>query len=533
MPTFLARLAVNVRQERDAAALRPAPPWTGAEASTDARAERVAACLDADENAAFWAFDTLYFPPSVYTQGYAAPADYHRHLVAEANRPGVYIHLGARDHGKTVTAKKWLAWMLLAGRVSIAGTFSQKLDVSRALLADVHALLGENPRILADWKPRFHVANADALQMTTEGAGCPRHWRFARAFSEGRSVRGYARQFGRPDVILCDDLENRKSPMGADQVSRRGKLLAETRTSMQRGGTLVVLGNDFDPRCLMHRLRLDHEEGRLDPSWRVERHPAWQSGGTGNGRTAGPLWPERFPAATLPELRTMLAPADEDEWQGEYLQNPQPPEGSLFKRDHYAEEHAPADVRAVVYVDPNLALKGKGDTTGMVALGWSRSAEAYYVLAARCRSYADSNDLLGDVLDLRRDAQARTVGFDGNVTQESTWTQHVRAFTRERGEPYPAIEWCRYRVDDLAKNAATAFATGLIRFPRGFAQTDEGARFLSQMYAFRGKRAPSEQNDDAPDALICAFELLHERGMAGRRGQAVAAPVTVPSTFDF
>lgn len=532
MPTFLARLAVNVRQEEDAAALRPAPPWRGADASDEARGARIGGCLQDDPSAAFWFFDATYFPPEVYTQGYAAPAPYHRHLVAECFVPGVYVHLGARDHGKTVTAKKWLAFMLLSGRVSIAGTFSQKLDVSRALLADVRALLEENPRIVSDWRPRFTVANADALQMTTEGPACPRPWRFARAFSEGRSVRGYARQFGRPDVILCDDLENRKSPLGADQVTRRGKLLAETRTSMQRGGTLVVLGNDFDPRCLMHRLRTDHEEGRLDPSWRVERHAAWRVP-TDDAPDGGPLWPDRFPATSLLDLRTMLAPADEDEWQGEYLQQPQPPEGNLFRRDPYREGHAPSDVRSVVYVDPNLAIKGKGDTTGMVAIGFSPSTNEYYVTGARCRSYSDSNDLLGDALELRTASKARTIGFDGHVTQESTWTQHVRGFVRERQMPYPVIEWCRYRTDDLAKNAATAWSEGRIVFPVGFAKTDEGARFLSQVFAFRGKRAPSETNDDAPDALICGFELLHERGYARPRGQAVAASVTVPNDFAF
>ena len=109
----------------------------------------------------------------------------------------------------------------------------------------------------------------------------------------------------------------------------------------------------------------------------------------------------------------------------------------------------------------------------------------------------------------------------------------MRNYCRIEGLPYPVIEWCRYRVDDLAKNAATAWSQAKVFFPPGFDKTDEGARFLSQVFAFRGKRAPSEMNDDAPDALICAFELLHERGLARPRGVAVAAPVSVPNDIVF
>jgi hypothetical protein len=234
-------------------------------------------------------------------------------------------------------------------------------------------------------------------------------------------------------------------------------------------------------------------------------------------------------------LRAKLEPADEDEWQGEFLQNPQPPAGNVFTREHYREWDAlPADVRGVVYCDPNLSIKGKGDTTAITALVFSPSVQEYFVAAARCRSFSDSNDLLDALLDVR-DAtpHALTIGFDGNVTQESTWTNHVRNWCRVKQRPFPRITWCRYRVDDLVKNTQSAWTECKISFPRGFAQTEEGRRYLAQLYAFRGKRSPSEQNDDAPDSLICADELLHERGVVKRPGAEVAASVTLPSSIDW
>lgn len=536
MSTLLASITINLRKSQERSRLRPAPPWVGDDLGEEARMARLEAAAED-----FWTFDATYFPPSVYTQGYAPPADYHRHLIQEASKPGVYVHLGARDHGKTVTMKKYLAWRLLYAKTRSAGTYSATLRTAKIILRDVKRLISENPRIRYDFRPRFVIDNTDEVVFTTEAEGTEAAWRFLSAFSEKRSVRGDSKDLARPEYILCDDLENRESPMGEEQVRLRGKKLAETRTSMAREGTtLVCLGNDFDERCLMHRLRVEHEEGLLDPSWRVERHAAW-SDDSDHGCGA-PLWPERFPAATLDELRALLRPADEDEWQGDYLQNPQPPAGNVFQRETaqgqscYVEYDAlPDDARGVIYTDPNLSLKGKGDTTAITALLFSPSTQDFYVPAARCRSFSTPEDLLDAVYAIRQELGRRIVaiGQDGNVSQESTWTNFVRLWSRERGTPFPPVVWCRYRVDDVAKNCATHWGQRRILFPKGFSKSEEGTRYLNQIYAFKGKRSPSQAKDDAPDSLICADELLHERGIARTRGAAVAAPVTLRSNIDF
>ena len=530
--TLLAKLAVSAEIEERKALLRPAPPWSDAERAPEAVAARLLAA-DGD----FWAFDRAYFPPEVYTQGYAPPGDYHRHLVEEALRPGVYVHLGARVHGKTVTAKKLEAWALLTGRTEIGGTLSQKLQVSRAILADVAMLIRENPRIAHDYRPRFVVANSDQLQLTTEvedPAALPEgtrrrmaRWRFYTAFSEGRSVRGYARGFARPTRLLCDDLETRKSPMGEEQVTGRIKFLQESAKSMGEGGTLVALGNDFDERCAMHRLRLECEGGLLAPSWRVERHPAWDD-------ERGPLWRERFPVESEAEAREAMEPADEDEWQGEFLQNPQPPTGTVFERGRVqfagTANRLPPDARGVLYVDPNLAKKGKGDTTAVTAVLYSAREDRYFAVALACRSFSDSNALLDAVLEGRGvlAGRVRTVGFDGHVSQESTWSQHVRNYCRLKGQPYPSITWCRYKVDELAKNASQPLAE---RAPDGEPRLlflrecpeEEGRRYPAQVVSFSGKK--SNRADDAPDSLVCGHELLHERGLGRRASGDVAVTV--------
>lgn len=199
----------------------------------------------------------------------------------------------------------------------------------------------------------------------------------------------------------------------------------------------------------------------------------------------------------------------------------EPVEGFVFKREYYQEwDHVPADARGVVYCDPNLALKSKGDTTAVVKLLFSPTTGRYYVAEAVCRSFADPNELLSVVLSMR-DRRVVALGFDGHVSQESTWTAHVRNWCRIHGVPFPPIEYKRYRVDELAKTVQFAYTDRLIYFPPDFGSTEDGARFLAQLWTFAGKKS-SKEKDDAPDALICAFEFLHERGLARLAGSAEA-----------
>jgi PBSX family phage terminase large subunit len=188
-------------------------------------------------------------------------------------------------------------------------------------------------------------------------------------------------------------------------------------------------------------------------------------------------------------------------------------EGLTFKRQYYAEwEFIPHDAIGVVYCDPNLSKKGKGDTTAIVKLLYSQTTNQFYISDAKCDTYSDSNELLKDYLFMR-DEKARWMGFDGHVSQESSWSQHVRNFCSIHGIPSPIIEYKRYRVDDLSKNAQVLWNEGRLLFPPNFQKTSAGEKFLQQLYVFAGKKN-TKAKDDAPDALICATEFIVESGLA-------------------
>lgn len=194
-------------------------------------------------------------------------------------------------------------------------------------------------------------------------------------------------------------------------------------------------------------------------------------------------------------------------------------EGLIFKRQNYRTyDIIPADARGVIYCDPNLAKKAKGDTTGIIKLLYSPSSGKFYVADTICRNVTETGDLLEHIIRMRRDERCRAVGMDGNVNQESHWRQHIRDYFTIKNQMPPIIEFKHYKVDELAKNAEWAWNGGEILFPEGFSTTDDGERALSQLFTFAGKKnTDNKSKDDFPDALICAIEFCYERGFVRKR----------------
>jgi len=475
--------------------LEPAAPFTKSESTEKAKQKRLLLVKND-----FWAFDKFYFTKEMYSDGYSEPCQFHRDIVNLCQIPGVNIILGARKHGKTATAKKTLVWLIL-NKIKFAATLSSTLPVSRNILSDIAELL-HNQRIIFDYGIEFIEENADQITFRLLGKkGLKR----IISLSEGRSARGATFGFARPEFVLCDDIETLQSPLSPEHSEQRIGIIAETYHSMSKSATILVLGNNFDERCALNRLLIEQDEGILDKNWHVYIYPAWQNN--------LPLWQERFPAQTEQELKEMLKCRTGSEWLAEFQQKPAPPDGLIFKRLDKLPiwSNIPEDAKGVIYCDPNLSKKGKGDATAIVSLLYSPANNLYYLSDFICHSFSDSNELLDSIFKMKH-SYHRAIGFDGNVSQESTWTNNVRNWCRIKGIPFPPIQYCKYHTDELAKNIQSIWNEGRILLPENIAYSNDGKRFLSQIFSFQGKKA--NLADDAPDSLICAFELLHERNLA-------------------
>ncbi len=493
---------------------KPVPPFSPEEMTEEAKAKRIRL-----SKADFWQFDRIYFPPEMY-RDYSAPGKFHRYLVSLADKrdkKGHVIH-GPRGAAKTVTYKKKFVHAMIFGTRRVMGIGSEIMLTSNQWLLDLITLIKTNDRLQYDYKIDWLEQSSESIFMRTDQN--PKGT-FVKPYSQDRSTRAAQRMFDRLDFMYVTDLENITSSLTKDAVGKRAAILNEMRTSLTDDGTLIWEGNNFDPDCLMNRLFQEEEKGILSEEFVLHRVPAWADKDNPSSlNIRGSIWPEKWPAKSEEQMKKLCKPADKYDWKGNFQGKPEVKSGEIFPEAHYQEwRELPRDLRAVIWTDPNLSKKGMGDTTAMPCFGFSPSTQNYYFTAARCRSYSNSDQLLSDLLVMRREQMARGVRllplhFDGNVSQESTWTNNVVNYSMIHGFPYPVIEYKHYRVDDLVKSAELIWKAGRVFFPPEFRKTTEGKEFTDQLFSFEGKKA--NKRDDAPDSFISAMEALTEGGIVSR-----------------
>ena len=188
--------------------------------------------------------------------------------------------------------------------------------------------------------------------------------------------------------------------------------------------------------------------------------------------------------------------------------------GVYFSPSGYKEGVIPDDIRGVIYCDPNLAKKGKGDTTAIVKAGTDH--DFIYIKDVFVKNTTKGSDLAHQIT-LMQDDDFRYIGFDGNMGQEGMWSEIIALSGYEK-ELISNIEYKKYHTNELVKTAQYLWDSGKIIFPVGFKDTLMGEAFLEQLYAFAGKtNTKKNQHDDAPDALCCAIQFLFEKGITFMR----------------
>lgn len=461
-----------------------------------------------DEDFFFW--DQTYFPAAMYDE-YFPPGWFHKEIVRIMDLTDKKAHVmhGPRDSGKTGTAKKKFLYNFLHGKRHYQLFGSETLAPAQTAIVDMLFLLETNERLKHDYKLEWNEASSENLfaRSVSNPAGT-----YVGALSEDRSSRGKQRAFFlRPDLIYLTDFENKTSSFTRDAIEKRILMVNEMRTSLSSKGTLFWEGNNFSVDCAMNYLFTEAERGVLSEEFILHKHAAWDPSRKGSSKS---IWFERFPAKSESEMKKMCAPMDDHDWDGNFQGTPTEKSGEIFPDTFYQEwRELPPDLRGVIFLDPNCSLKSKGDTTAITCLSFSIMHQKYFITSARCKSYSDPNQLIKDFLILRSAEKIREISiiaqaFDGNVAQESTWTNFLLNFSKLHNMPLPFIEFKRYKVDDLASVAENEWKTSKFLFPPGFRKTEEGKRYTDQLFKFKTKK--SHGKDDAPDTLISALELMQE-----------------------
>lgn len=128
------------------------------------------------------------------------------------------------------------------------------------------------------------------------------------ALGRDQSVRGLKYGSYRPDLIICDDLEDTQARTPAERQAMYKWFQQEVQPLGSAGTRIVVLGNYLFADSLLLQLRTDILEGRTQGIFRA--YPLLDD----DGRC---LWKERYP--TKRSIRALRSQFNGNAWASEYL----------------------------------------------------------------------------------------------------------------------------------------------------------------------------------------------------------------------
>lgn len=179
-------------------------------------------------------------------------------------------------------------------------------------------------RLQASGDPFIIEDSGTALEVRYPEGAPVRGVRIA-AFGKGGSIRGLSWGARRPDLIVCDDLQDTDDMASEAVCESDWRWFLSDVYFLGRDSRIFLIGNNLGERCIVERVIRDADAWGF--AW--ERLPALNA----EGRSA---WPARFPAEELLKERDAFARAGRaDIWAREKLCIARPPEAQRFRRDMF------------------------------------------------------------------------------------------------------------------------------------------------------------------------------------------------------
>ena len=215
-------------------------------------------------------------------------------------------------------------------------------------------------------------------------------------------------------------------------------------------------------------------------------------GRTHQFRSGELLHPAHLPQQRLDDLKTEMG---SDAFQAQYLQQPIPPGGRLFKREwfRFYEMRPQAPNRVVISWD--TASKASLSSDYSVATVWFVQEQNYYLLEVQRRRW-EFPDLLKAALELWAKYPSATV----LVEDAGSGTSLIQSLQSSGRSPI-GVRPQGDKVDRAAGQTAIMEA-GRVRLPRDAPWMDE---FTRELLSFPGR------HDDQVDSMVQALAWLQEQ----------------------
>ncbi len=476
--------------------------------------------LKAAEDLAF--FGRTYFPH--YVQG--DPSILHEFLFERLPRlarakTGAKLAIAApRGEAKsTITTQIFVLWCVVHGLRRYVPIIMDAFEQAATMLEAIKAELEANPRLRMDYPEacgQGRVWQAGVIVTANDAK--------IQAFGSGKRMRGLRHGPYRPDLVVCDDLENDENVRSPEQ---RDKLESWLKKAVLKLGAaddtldVVVIGTVLHYDSLLARLLKnpfwESRTFRAVLEWpaRMDLWDKWEELYLNEGETAAEAfylerraemergavvsWPAKRPLKVLMRIR---ARDDHSAFDSELQNDPIHSEDAPFGEVTFWVDESP---RWVFYgaVDPSLGKKGAGrDPSAILVGGYDRLTGILDVVEASIAKRLPDK-IIEDVIAFQIRYGCLVWGVEAIQFQEFFRTEMVKR-SASRGVHVPARPLTPHTDKDLRiESLQPHVANGLIRFhPRLKA-------LLEQL-----RHWPMADHDDGPDAL----EMLWKMATAGNAG---------------
>ncbi len=445
------------------------------------------------------------------------PAPFHHELFRDLVNPATRMiaRIAPRGHAKsTCAAFAYPLWCICERRRSNIVIVTHEASLATQFVRDLRLELETNERILDAYGDLCHATDAGEHADTLSDREAPRRAASRRArrgkWSEskfttttavtvqakgrGGSFRGLKVGASRPDLVICDDIEDDAQ---VASPARRRKLEDWLRRvvlpALAPNGQLVVLGSLLHYDSLLANLR---DRSRF-PHWDYRVYRALEARPCGEGRFAlEALWRARWPVERLQQERERVGVRA---FEQEYLANPVDDSLRVFRpewlRRYEPEELAGRELLTLMAVDPATG-SADGDYFALWVGGVDAQTGVIYTRELALERIGIVDQVKRIVAAFER-WQPLRIGIETTAYQVAL-KDILEEYGRTRRVYLPVVA-LRTIANKRARieGSAPFYENGTMRLP-GALPAEVESQFL---------HFPKARHDDAPDVCAMGIEL--------------------------
>jgi predicted phage terminase large subunit-like protein len=308
----------------------------------------------------FWFFH-IYFARYIRY----VTAEFHRQIGKDLEDPSVTFLeiLAFRGSAKSTLVRAYVIWAIITRKSRYVLMIGNTETQAGKYLSNIRKALEQTPAgdnlLVNDFGPfKPPVAGRDEWQKTS--VAIPKYGARIEVYSTGQSIRGQSNADVRPDLIVCDDLEElKKVRFQQNRQQLYDWFKADVMQAGDRGTKIILIGNLLHSDGIMRRIEKEIKDGDIEGIFRS--YEILDDEGFA-------MWPGKFPdKESLEKERRRLG---EKVWQRECRLKVVPEDGQVVQ-EGWIKKFSVIPKRFIEYgcgagVDLAISQKSTADCTAIV-----------------------------------------------------------------------------------------------------------------------------------------------------------------------